>query len=235
MSRMTSAPELSQSEFATLKDLMTRRRSCRAFKPDPVPREVIDAILEAAQSTASWCNSQPWRVVVTSGAGTERLRAALYEASAGAPEATDIPWPREYRSEYKQRRRESGFQLYSALGIDRSDKERQHAQMRENFRFFGAPHVAIVHADEALGPYGAVDCGGYVANFLLAADALGVGTVAQAAVTLYPSVLRSELGIGEDRTLVCGISFGYPDLDHPANSFRTSRAPLSEVVDWVDT
>ncbi|EID18003.1 nitroreductase [Mycolicibacterium phlei RIVM601174] len=88
---MTSAPELSQSEFATLKDLMTRRRSCRAFKPDPVPREVIDAILEAAQSTASWCNSQPWRVVVTSGAGTERLRAALYEASAGAPEATDNP------------------------------------------------------------------------------------------------------------------------------------------------
>jgi nitroreductase len=41
--------------------------------------------------------------------------------------------------------------------------------------------------------------------------------------------------LGDDRTIVCGISFGYPDLDHPTNSYRTTRAPLDQVVDWVTT
>jgi len=46
-------------------------------------------------------------------------------------------------------------------------------QALENFNFFGAPHVAIVHTDEALGVYGAIDCGGYVTSFMLAAQARG--------------------------------------------------------------
>ena len=108
-------------------------------------------------------------------------------------------------------------------------------QTQQNFAFFGAPHVAIIHTDEALGPYGAVDCGGYVNNFLLAATAHGVGSVAQAALAMYPSVLRRELGLGDDRNIVCGISFGYPDLNHPTNQYRTTRAPLDQVVEWVTT
>lgn len=219
-----------------LKHLLAVRVSHRAFVPDPVPRSTIEEILGAAQLTASWCNSQPWRVTVTSDAGTDRLRDALGAAIAGGQVDTpDIPFPREYRGVYRDRRRESGFQLYNALGIDRGDRGRQLEQTHQNFAFFGAPHVAIIHTDEALGPYGAVDCGGYVNNFLLAATAHGVGSVAQAALAMYPSVLRRELGLGDDRTIVCGISFGYPDLDHPTNSYRTTRAPLDQVVDWVTT
>ncbi|RUP27252.1 MAG: nitroreductase [Mycolicibacterium sp.] len=219
-----------------LKHLLAVRVSHRAFVPDPVPRSTIEEILGAAQLTASWCNSQPWRVAVTSGAGTDRLRDALGAAIAsGQVDTPDIPFPREYRGVYRDRRRESGFQLYNALGIDRGDRDRQLKQTQQNFAFFGAPHVAIIHTDEALGPYGAVDCGGYVNNFLLAAAAHGVGSVAQAALAMYPSVLRRELGLGDDRTIVCGISFGYPELDHPTNSYRTTRAPLDQVVDWVTT
>jgi hypothetical protein len=36
--------------------------------------------------------------------------------------------------------------------------------------------VAIIHTDEPLG-YGAIDCGAYVSNFMLAAQALGLGTI----------------------------------------------------------
>jgi len=218
----------------TFKHLLAVRVSHRAFTADPVPQPIIEKILGAAQFTASWCNSQPWRVTVTSGAGTERLRDALGAAiQSGEMEPPDIPFPREYRGVYRDRRRESGFQLYTALGIERGDRDRQRAQTQQNFAFFGAPHVAIIHTDEALGPYGAVDCGGYVNNFLLAATAHGVGSVAQAALAMYPSVLRRELGLSADRNIVCGISFGYPDLDHPTNSYRTTRAPLDQVVDWV--
>ncbi|WP_396893541.1 nitroreductase [[Mycobacterium] wendilense] len=219
-----------------LAQLLAVRVSYRAYRPEPVAEQTIRQILETAQLTASWCNSQSWQVAITSGAGTERLRAALLAAaSGGRDDSPDIPFPREYRGVHRERRRESGFQLYNALGIERGDHQRQMQQTLQNFNFFGAPHVAIIHADEALGPYGAVDCGGYVSNFMLAAAAHGVGSIAQAALAMFPSVLREELGLTPDRTIVCGISFGYPDLDHPTNTYRTTRAPLDEVVTWVNT
>ncbi|MBZ4231695.1 nitroreductase family protein, partial [Mycobacterium tuberculosis] len=77
-------------------------------------------------------------------------------------------------------------------------------QMLENYRFFGAPHVAVITSDAGLGTYGAVDCGGYVATFLAAASSLGVATCAQAALALYSDGVREHLGIGEDRLIVCG-------------------------------
>ena len=105
----------------------------------------------------------------------------------------------------------------------------------ENFNFFGAPHVAIIHTDEALGVYGAVDCGGYVTSFMLAAQALGLATVPQAALAHHAAEIREHLKLGDDRKVVCGISFGYADREHKANGYRTSRAGLSDVVRFIDT
>ena len=34
--------------------------------------------------------------------------------------------------------------------------------------------------------------------------------------------------------MVCGVSFGYEDIEHPANSYRTSRAPLTQAVRFLD-
>jgi nitroreductase len=199
-----------------------------------VPRPAIERILELAQRTASWCNAQPWQVIVTSGAATERFRDAMYGHASSTPAASDIPFPREYRGVYLARRRECGFQLYDSVGIRRGDREASARQGMENFRLFGAPHVAILTTDEALGVYGAVDCGAWVSNFCLAARSLGVATIAQAALASHSKFVRSHFGIGDERLVVCGISFGYEDASHPANSFRTRRAPLSEAVTWLD-
>jgi nitroreductase len=218
-----------------LENLLAERFSCRAFKPDTVPRATIERLLEAAQRTASWCNSQPWLLVITSGAATRKFRDALYPvAASGAPLDGDFPFPREYRGVYLERRRESGFQLYNTLGIGRGDKAAYARQALENFNFFGAPHVAIVTTDEALGVYGAVDCGGYVNNFMLAAQALGLATVPQAALAFHSRVVRQHFGLGDDRRVVCGISFGFADRDHKVNSYRTSRASLVDAVAFVD-
>ena len=124
--------------------------------------------------------------------------------------------------------------LYEALGIPKGDREASARQAAQNFTMFGAPHVAIVTSDEALGVYGAVDCGAYVGNFLLAAHSLGVATIAQAALAAYPSVLREVLGIAQDRSIVCGISFGLADTAHAANGFRTQRAAPGDSVTWRD-
>src|SRR5437016_9232831 len=224
-----------QDRIGVLEELLNERYSVRAFRPEPVPRETIEHVLATAQRTASWCNSQPWQVLIASGEAKERFRKAIYaEAASGAKDDHDFAPPREYRGVYLQRRRESGFQLYNSLGIVRGDKAAYARQALENFNFFGAPHVAIVHTDEALGVYGAIDCGGYVTSFMLAAQALGVATVPQAALAFHSEVARKHFGLGYDRKVVCGISFGFPDRDHNANSYRTTRASLADAVTFVD-
>src|SRR5260370_42359867 len=195
-----------------LEDLLASRFSCRAFLPQPVPRAIIERILAAAQKTASWCNSQPWQLVIAAGAATRKFRDVMYgAASSGKPNSGDCPFPREYRGVYLQRRRESGFQLYNSLGIPRGDNAAYARQALENFNFFGAPHVAIVHTDEALGGYRASDCGGYVTSFMVAAQALGVATIPQAAPAFPSELGRRPFGLGDDRRVAGGISFGLPD------------------------
>ncbi len=213
--------------------LLAARYSCRAFKPDLVARPLIERVLAAAQKTASWCNSQPWQVTIVSGDATRAFGEALYKNASEGKFSADFPFPREYKGVYLDRRRESGFQLYNALGIPRGDKAGYQKQMLENYRFFGAPHVAIITSAEALGVYGAVDCGGYVGNFMLAAQALGIATVPQAALAGQSDLVRKHLGFADDRRVVCGISFGYADEAHPANSYRTSRATIPEAVTFI--
>jgi nitroreductase len=214
--------------------LLCERHSCRGFLPDPVEQPTIERILKLAQRTASWCNSQPWQLVITSGEGTERFRDALYKHVASAKPNPDFEFPREYRGVYLQRRRECGFQLYDSAGIARGDREASARQAMENFRFFGAPHVAIITTDAPLGVYGAVDCGAYVSNFMLAAHCLGVASIAQAALATQAEFIRSYFSLPEERLIVCGISFGYEDRENPVNGFRTSRADYNDAVTWVN-
>ena len=224
-----------KDRIGVLEELLDERYSVRAFLPREVPREIIEHVLKVAQRTASWCNSQPWQVVIASGEAKERFRKAIHaEAASGAPDNSDFPTPREYLGVYLERRRESGFQLYNTLGIPRGDKAAYARQALENYHFFGAPHVAVIHTTEPLGVYGAVDCGAYVSNFMLAAQALGLGTIPQAALARYSGLIRRHFNLGEDRRVVCGISFGYADHEHKVNSYRTSRAALADVVTFVD-
>jgi nitroreductase len=218
-----------------LDSLLAQRHSCRAFLPKPVERATIEAVLRTAQRAASWCNSQAWQVSVTSGEATERLREKLVAAErAREGGATDFPFPQEYRGVYLERRRECGFQLYSAVGVERGDREGYARQALENFRLFGAPHVAILTSDPGLGVYGAVDVGGYVQVVLLAMQAHGLAAIPQAALAHQSALVKQELGIPAERLMVCGISFGYEDTAHRANSYRTSRAPLAQAVQFVD-
>ena len=218
-----------------LERILERRRSCRGYLPDPVPPPVIERLLTLAQRTPSWNNVQPWRVVIAGGEACERFRQALLDHVASGPQTGgDFDFPREYRDVYLDRRRACGWGLYESVGIVRGDRAASGRQAMENFRLFGAPHVAIVTSDEALGTYGAIDCGAYVNNFMLAAASLGLDTIAQAALAAHSAFIRNWFGIGNDRAIVCGIAFGYVDPANPANAFRTDRASLDEVVEFVD-
>lgn len=227
--------------LVTLSQLLAERYSCRSYRPDPVPRKVIEQMLAVAQMTASWCNSQPWQVIVTSGEGTERFRKVLFERAArdalaqgGPVMAPDFPFPTAYRGVYKDRQREVGWQLYGSVGIAYGDRVASGKQVLENFRLFGAPHALIVTSERDLGTYGAIDCGLYVGSLLLAAQSLGLGMIPQAALATYAPLMHEHFAIPDNRMIVLGASFGYPDAAHPANGFRSRRASVDEVMQWVD-
>jgi nitroreductase len=228
-----------QSSDQVLEALLVQRHSCRAFRPDPVPRPVIERMFELAQRTASWCNTQPWRITVTEGSGTERFREALYSHAAKCAASGDmkleptIPFPTRYSGIADQRRKAVGKQLYDAVGISRDDRVGAARQALENFRFFGAPHVLLIHVHKELGTYGAVDCGLYLGTLLLAAESLGISMIPQAALASYPILVREHFAIPDGMNCLAGASFGYAERNHPANSFRAPRATVQEAVTWI--
>ena len=69
-------------------------------------------------------------------------------------------------------------------------------------------------------------------SFAIAAQAHGVASIAQAAVASYGPFLHRYFDIPEDRLILCAISFGYADPDHPANGFRTDRADANDIISW---
>lgn len=227
-------------EADMLSDLLVNRFSCRAYRPDPVPHETIVTMLAIAQNAASWCNSQPWQIHVTEGDATERFRKAFHgramaDAAAGAmgPES-DFPFPAAYTGVYKERQREVGWQLYESVGVRYGDRIGSGKQMLENFRLFGAPHALVITTERDIGTYGVLDCGSYLGTLLLAAQSLGIGMIPQAAFANYCPMLHEFFDIPENRAIVCGASFGWPDMNHRANSFRSRRAKLEDTVTWLN-
>ena len=219
--------------FQVLDRLSAQRSSCRAFDRAPLPRELIADLLEVAGRTASWCNSQPWHVVVTDPDETDALRARLLGAlDRGEGTGYDVAPPAAYDGVFRDRRRAAGFALYDSVGIARDDQAARMEQGLRNFRFFDAPHVVVVSADAALGPYALVDCGGFVASLLLAAQSAGVAAIAQGATAGFSPVLHDHLGIPSEHVVVCTVALGRADEEHPVNRCRTGRAALDEFVSW---
>lgn len=216
-----------------LEQILAQRWSCRAFLDEEVPEETLREVFALAQRTASWCNTQSWQVHLLSGESRAQLAKALVEAVVSGGGGSDLPLPSEYVGVYDERRREAGYALYAALDIAREDKAGRATQMLKNFEFFGAPHVAIITTDAAQGTYGAIDCGGYVTNLMNLAHDRGLGTCPQGAIAMQSPAVRAHLDLPEDRLVVCAVAIGVPDLEHPANAFRTSRADLDDAVTFL--
>ena len=219
-------------DLAALDRLTTGRSTCRAYQPKALDGELIRSIVGMAGRSASWCNVQPWQLVITETLeSTERFREALMARACSHREnASDLPFPPSYDGIYGERRRGAGIALYASLGIGPKDAERSAQQAFRNFRMFDAPHVAIVTVPVELGPYALVDAGGFIAAFLLAAHAHGVATTPQGALARHAHFVRDYFGIPDTQHMICGISFGYAEVEHPVNQFRTTRAGVDDLA-----
>ena len=157
-------------------DVVSRRRSMRDFKPDPVPREIIESVFGTAQRAPSNCNTQPWFVHVVTGEKLERLREALPAKFAAGEIALDFPYDGQYEGVYKERQYASAAALYDSLGIARDQKAERNAWFMRNFSFFDAPAVAFFTLPTGFGLREACDLGMFAQTVMLGLTAHGLGS-----------------------------------------------------------
>ena len=211
------------------------RKSIRGFKPQPVPKDILNEILETAVWSPSYKNSQPWELLILSGRKKDELSdmlVGLYEK--GTPPSSDIPEARVWPEAENTRITDLYRRRAEASGINLDDPEVLKKAKIANFRFYRAPHAIYLFQDSSLTPWSLFDLGLFAQTLMLSAHAKGIGTVPQAFATDYAREIKKFLDIPETKRLVLGISIGYPDPGSPVNAFRTNRVDISETVRWVE-
>ena len=179
------------------------RRSIGRVKQDPVPRDLIERILESAVHAPNHRITEPWRFHVFTGKGRgelARVRAEIARLQAEA-EGED-----------------------EELAAGRISRERKKA--------FRAPVVVAVICEsgrdevETLENYAA--CAAAVQNMLLTAHALGLGAMWRTGPAAYHDHMREFLGLEEGDTVVAHLYLGFPDMGERPRR----RAPAKEKTVW---
>ncbi len=209
------------------------RKSFRAFRPVPVPQEVIQRILKAASKSPSCINTQPWEVASVSGNKKEELSKILYEmAESNVTPNPDIPLPEGLPTELGHRAKEHSARRFRAMGIEHETGQHRKALHLRNFEFYGAPCVLFLFTDSSVSSWSLFDMGLFAQSILLAAHSFGLGSCPQGSLANYPDAVRGFLGIPSTKLLVLGISIGYPDFESPINTYQSNRVRLDDFVRW---
>lgn len=225
--------------------LVTSRHSVRDFRPDPVPEQVLAAILDDARHAPSWSNTRGYCLAVASGDQLERLRsayAAEFDAALGMyhrkptafakaaltgrfPDGDFKTWGR-YPDDVRPRSVKVGVGLYQQLGIERGDRDGRDAWNRRNCEFFGAPTVIWVFAHGGLLPFSAQDAGLMLQTLMLSASAHGVGSCALGVLATWRRVIDAEFEVPQPYKLLTGLALGYAS-DAPVNDFRAEHPAIT--------
>jgi len=215
-------------------EALLTRRSVRAFKPDPIPRESVERILTLAARSPSGSNIQPWKVRVVAGEKRLALSKAIQDAiDRDGPDGYKRDWnyyPVNWREPFLSRRRKIGWDLYSLAGVKKGDFEGGDRQRRRNYDFFDAPVGMIFTLDEDLEIGSWLDLGIFIGAVMIAARGEGLDTCPQAAFADYHAIIREQLGIPETEIVICGMALGHADEYAGVNRLVTERATLG---DWA--
>ncbi len=208
------------------------RRSIRAFKPDPIPKEKVEEVLRMATLAPSAINLQPWEFTVVAGQERERLSRRLMKAYKEKRIACAPGNVRPLPTDVIARGAEAanGMKPFlSEMGIefDRFVNE-------GSCNFYGAPVAVILCIDDAFSRNNYVDIGVVLGYLLLSAQNAGFWTCPIGLITAYGEEIKDELAIPDNKTVVIGVALGLPDWDAPINRFKSSRETLDRFVRWID-
>jgi nitroreductase len=210
-------------------DAILSRRSVRAFLDKPVPKKLLETMLETASRAPTGGNLQPWHVYVAGGEVRDKLVRRVAEQLPLNPMGKHPEYhvyPPKLQDPYRARRFKLGEDMYAAIGIGREDREGRLRQFARNWEFFGAPIGLFFTLDRDMQQGQWADVGMFMQNFMLLARESGLDTCAQESWASWHELVREELGIPDEQILFCGMAVGYADTQHPINSFTADREPL---------
>jgi len=186
-------------------DAIRTRRSIRAFKDQPVDRQTIEKLLEAATLAPSAKNSQPWHFTVITEAKRDEMlnviRQGIANREAEGEEIGTVQWSIKVLEQAPV----TVF-VHNPDGIHPWKAREEHGSWWD---------IATVQS-----------VGAAIQNMLLAATELGLGSLWIADVwEAYPEI---NAWLETDDQLVSAVSFGVADIEPPV----PARKPMDEVVRW---
>lgn len=172
-----------------LLNLLRSRRSVRAYKPDPLPKEKIQAIIEAGCLAPSAHNNQPWNFIVITDRDT--INRLSFSAQGHLEERTQASDALNYFG-----------------SEERLERTRNRLALKEDTVFYGAPCLILVVVEKG-NEYAPIDCGMMAQNMCLFAKEQGV---ASCMIGYARHIDRDELlkvGMQKNQELMFGMVFGY--------------------------
>ena len=205
-------------------------RSIRFLKPDPIPDEVIWAILDAAIRGPNGSNTQRWGWIVVRDPELKLKLAEWYRDGWNLANRVEKR-SREERFEIA-RNNPLGYQGY--LGVEYLADNLEHAPV----------HIIPVTIGARPSLRSGSSIYGAVQNLQLAARAFGVGTTFTTAHAIqdHEEDVKALLGLPENAVDMCLIPLGYPmsaeelaEVGASPNQGRFGvprRAPVEQVTHW---
>ena len=217
-------------------DIVHERRSIRGYKQKPVPRELIEEIIDLAKRAPSSMNTQPWHFHVITGEPLERIRKGNTEKMmSGSAVDREIKMNHGYEGPHRERQIEIAVQLFEAMGIARDDKPKRQDWVMRGFRQFDAPVSIVITVDKALADdtIAHFDCGAATYGLVLAAWSKGLGSVINGQGIMQSSVVRENANIPEDEVIMTCVAMGYPSDEFVANDVKSRRVANEQVASFV--
>lgn len=211
------------------KEVVKARHSVRHFSQKSIAKSDIAEIIQLAQFAPSWVNSQPWKVYAATGKTLERIKADYEEKDQlGAKSHPDFPvmhrddWNARTQANMKQWRHEI---VHHFTDFDEAHHIMSDASDHLNY----APVILFLTMPKGASQWSVFDMGSFGQTIMLAAKDKGLDTIPNYNSVRFPEVLRQQLAIPEDETIVVGISLGYAE-DAQINAYRSKREPLEDVL-----
>ncbi|MCA9907080.1 MAG: nitroreductase family protein [Anaerolineae bacterium] len=188
------------------------RRSIRRYRPDPVPRDLIEQVLIAAIWAPSAHNRQPWRfAVVTEAAAKATLAAAMGARLRRDLEADGVPEALIVQDAQRSNARLINAPVLIVVSLTMMDMDTYPDERRQQNEYLMAVQSTAMAGQ----------------NLLLAAHTSGLGACWLCAPLFAPDVVRAALALPDDWQPQGLITLGYP-----AETKEKPRRPLGEMVLW---
>jgi nitroreductase len=214
-------------------EVIMGRRSIRGYLDKPVPRDLIEQVLELAMRAPSSMNTQPWYFHVITGEPLNLIRAGNTERNlAGVPHSREFRTGTAFEGVHRERQIGVAKQLFSAMGIAREDKDARLDWVLRGFRQFDAPVCVIITYDKGLADSDdtAFDCGAVTTALVNAAWSRGLGCVINSQGIMQSPVVREHAEIPDDQVIMKAVALGWPDESFPANAVVSERKSVAEAT-----